>query len=178
MLPKIRKRAVAGNVCRHPAFVLEEYMAAGHVILGNCPTAPKPARGRRGNSQQVSSVVCGRRPSMADSLRNTGIALFVLAAFLTGVTVEELHHHSLSAASCAGPSLLNHACGDREKHIPLDHLQLCSLCQHTSQRAALLPSTEAFLSPVLAVMPARLCAADTPAQPHIHSSGKRGPPAA
>jgi hypothetical protein len=115
---------------------------------------------------------------MADSLRNTGIALFVLVAFLTGLTAEELHHHPLPAAFSAGPSLLNHVCGEQEKHIPLDHLRLCPLCQHSLLRAALLPSTESFIAPVRAFVTACPCASFVPKQAHIHSSGKRGPPAA
>jgi len=63
--------------------------------------------------------------------------LMVVAAFsLTGPLQELEHRHVNSGNPLSGAALTSHACGAKERHIPLDRIHQCAACAQKTQRVS------------------------------------------
>ncbi len=106
-------------------------------------------------------------------------AIFVLVlSIVTGPLAEVLHQHPLSTHPTSEPQLMNHECGNREIHVPLDGARHCAVCSQLLQRVSL-PATQAL--PVALSIVSLQSLPDGPGRQvgvDYLFTGKRGPPAA
>lgn len=98
--------------------------------------------------------------------------LQVFGSILPGVG----HHHNTLVLKDTRPAFAVHGCGNQERHIPLEDLQRCAICQQSTQRHATLP--EPVIS--LIVPPPALFAATSPDErvrnTPLLTADTRGPP--
>lgn len=104
-------------------------------------------------------------------------AISIVAAILllgNGIAAELLHTETVVIAG-TGAALARHACGEKERHIPLDQIHLCAACLASMERNAIPPllrGGEAILPSSPGVHPRSI-----PTFPFVHtSSSSRAPP--
>jgi hypothetical protein len=106
-------------------------------------------------------------------------AIFLLVLYIgTGPLAEVLHQHPLSTLSASRPQLMNHECGDKEIHVPLDGARPCAFCFQLSQRVSL-PTTHDLPVPLFIFsVQSHSEGTELPVGVDYLFTGKRGPPAA
>jgi hypothetical protein len=115
---------------------------------------------------------------MKQRRRHTAAIFVLVLSIVAGPLAEVLHRHPLSTHPTSEPQLMNHECGNREIHVPLDSARRCAVCSQLLQRVSLpaIPSFPVALSIVgvqpLPDGPGRQVGVD------YLFTGKRGPPAA
>jgi hypothetical protein len=107
-----------------------------------------------------------------------GIAVLVLGFQLAGILVGVGHAHVIALRLTADPALETHECGAHERHIPLDSIHHCPLCQQL-YRLWLTPEND-IVATVLLVPLSRFHEATLPVvvDGDYPFPQKRGPPAA
>jgi len=105
------------------------------------------------------------------------MALLLLGIQLAGGIGVLGHTHAFALRLVADPVLAAHACGEQERHVPLDSIHPCVICWQLYQRVSL-PVESTHLFTVHGVTTG-LCTIPVPpviAGDHLFPE-KRGPPA-
>jgi hypothetical protein len=105
------------------------------------------------------------------------VTMCLVTALLFGGVSEAAHVHSGQPRCPGGHAIASHDCGEHERHIPLNQIEGCSLCQHSGRVAPCLAVHIVYQAPGTFVLPIISTGEDL-ARPHFSPSGKRGPPSA